>query len=82
MAEAAIAAVPAKESRGKKKDGMDTGKESGNRASSKYDAPVDDLPESSNSKMAKVTTPHVKKVPAGLVGVDGTFTISATLDDK
>ena len=45
-------------------------------------APVDDVPECSNSKRSKVAVPQVKKVPAGLAGDDGTFTISATLDDK
>ena len=44
--------------------------------------PVDDVPESSNNKKTKAAAPHVKKVPAGLDGADGTFTISATLDDK
>ena len=81
-AEAMIAAVPVKESRGKKKDSRDVGKESGKRTSSECAAHVDDLPESSNSKRTKVTASQVKKVPAGLAGVDGTFTISATLDDK
>ena len=76
------AAVPTKEDRGKKKDNKDTGKESGKRTSLEYAAPVDDLPESSNSKRSKVTAPQVKKVPAGLAGVGGTFTISSTLDDK
>ena len=33
-------------------------------------------------KISKLAAPQVKKVPAGLAGVDGTFTISATLDDK
>ena len=76
------ATVPAKEDRGKKKDSKDAGKESGKRTSSECVVHVDDLPESSNNKRSKVTTPHVKKVPAGLAGVDGTFTTSATLDDK
>ena len=44
--------------------------------------PVDDVPECSNSKRSKVVAPQVKKVPVGLAGVDGTFTISAALDDK
>lgn len=82
VAEAAAAAVPTKKSRGEKKDSKDTGKESGKRTSSECAAPVDDLLESCNSKRTKVTTPQVKKVPAGLAGFDGTFTISATLDDK
>ena len=82
VAEEAAAAVPAKENRGKKKDSKDAGKESGKRTSSECAAPIDDLPESSNSKRSKVTAPQVKKVPARLAGVDGTFTISATLDDK
>ena len=79
---AAEAAVPAKESKRKKKASRDASKESGKRTSSEYVAPVDDLPESSNSKRSKVTAPQVKKVLAGLAGVDGTFTTSATLDDK
>ena len=81
-AEATAAAVPAKENNGKKKDSRDTSKESGKHTSSEWDAPVDDLSESSNSKRSKVAAPQVKKVPVGLAGVDGTFTISATLDDK
>ena len=44
--------------------------------------PVDDVPECSNSKRSKVAAPQVKKVPVGLAGVDGTFIISTTLDDK
>ena len=75
-------AAPAKENRGKKKDCRDSGKESEKRAPTKCTAPVDDVPECSNNKRTKVAAPQVKKVPAGLAGVDGTFTISATLDDK
>ena len=81
-AEAAEATVPAKEIKGKKKDSSDTSKESGKCTSSEYATPVDDLPESSNSKRSKAAAPHVKKVPTGLASVDCTFTISATLDDK
>ena len=81
-AEAAEATVPAKESKGKKRDCRASGKESGKRAPSECTTPVDDVPEFSNSKRSKVATPQVKKVPAGLAGVDGTFTISAILDDK
>ena len=81
-AEAVIAAVPAKEDRGKKKGSKDADKESGKHTSSECPAPIDDLLESSNSERSKVAAPQVKKVPAGLSGVDGTFTISATLDDK
>nr|XP_020192919.1 uncharacterized protein LOC109778754 [Aegilops tauschii subsp. strangulata] len=80
--EAAAAAVPAKEDREKKKDSKDAGKESGKHTSSECAAPIDDLPKSSNSKKSKVTAPQVKKVPAGLAGVDCTFTTRATLDDK
>ena len=80
--EAAKAAVPAKEIKGKRKDSRDTSKESGKRTSSECAAPVDNLLESSNSKRSKVTAPQVKKVPARLAGVDGTFSINATLDDK
>ena len=82
VAEAAAAAAPAKESKGKKRDCRTSGKESRKRAPSECTAPVDDVPECSNSKRSKVAAPQVKKVPAGLAGVDGTFTISATLDDK
>ena len=81
-AEAAEAAVPAKENNGKKKASGDADEESGKRTSLECATPVDDLPESSNSKKPKAAAPHVKKVPAGLAGADGTFTISATLDDK
>ena len=80
--EAAEATVPTKENKKKKKDNKGSSEESGNRASSECAAPVDDLPESSNSKRSKVAAPQVKKVPVGLAGVDCTFTISATLDDK
>jgi hypothetical protein len=80
--EAAEAAVPAKEIKGKKKASRDTSKESRKHTSSGYAMPVDDVPESSNSKKSKAAPPHVKKVPTGLAGADGTFTISATLDDK
>ena len=81
-AEAAAATVPAKESKGKKRDCRTSGKESGKRAPSECMAPVDNVPECSNSKRSKVVAPQVKKVPARLAGIDGTFTISATLDDK
>ena len=81
-AEAAAAAAPAKESKGKKRDCRTPGKEFGKRASSECTTPVDDMPECSNSNGSKVVAPQVKKVPAGLAGVDGTFTISTTLDDK
>ena len=81
-AEVTEATVPAKEIKGEKKASRDTSKESGKRTSSECVAPVDDLLESSNSKRTKVTAPQVKKVLAGLVGVDGTFTVNATLDDK
>jgi hypothetical protein len=81
-AEAVEASVPAKENNKKKRDRKDGCKESGKCASSEYVAPVDDVPESSNSKRPKAAAPAVKKVLAGLAGADGTFTISATLDDK
>ena len=81
-AEATTAAVPAQENIGKKKHSRDTCKESGKRTSSEYVAPIDDLPECSNSKRSKAVAPHVKNVPARLDGTDGTFTISATLDEK
>ena len=81
-AKAAAAAVPAKESKGKKRDCRTSGKESGKRAPSECTTPVDDVPKCSNSKRSKVTAPQVKKILAGLAGVDGTFTIGATLDDK
>jgi hypothetical protein len=81
-AEATEATTPAKESKKKKKASKDASKESGKRTSSECAAPVDDFPESSNSKRSKATAPTMKKVPAGLAGTDGTFTISATLEDK
>ena len=81
-AEAAAAADPMKESKGKKRDCRTSGKESGKRAPSECTAPIDDVSECSNSKRSKVAAPQVKKVPAGLAGIDSTFTISATLDDK
>ena len=77
-----MAAIPAKENKEKKRDCRTSGKESGKRAPSECTTPVDDVPECSNSKRSMVAAPQVKKVPAGLDGVDGTFTISATLDDK
>ena len=49
-AEATEATIPAKEIKGKKKASRDTSKESGKHTSSKYVAPVDELPESSNNK--------------------------------
>ena len=81
-AKATKVVVLTKESKGKNKDCRDSGKESGKRAPTKCTTLVDDVPECSNSKRSKVAAPQVKKVPAGLAGVDGTFTISATLDDK
>mgnify|MGYP000223347324 CR=1 FL=1 len=81
-AEATEATVPAKESKKKKRDSKDAYKESGKRTSSEYVALVDDVPESSNSKRPKAAAPTAKKVLAGLAGADGTFTISATLNDK
>jgi hypothetical protein len=81
-AEAAEAAIAAKENKQGRKTSKNASKESGKRASPEYAAPVDDLPESSTSKKSKVAAPTVKKVPVGLVGADGTFTISSTLDDK
>ena len=79
---AEAAAAPAKESKGKKRDCRDSGKESGKRAPTGCTTPVDDVPECSNSKRSKVAAPQVKKVQAGLAVIDGTFTINATLDDK
>ena len=49
-AEAAAAAVPTKESKGKKRDCWTSGKESRKRAPTKCRAPVDNAPECSNSK--------------------------------
>ena len=81
-AEAAAAMVPAKESKGKKRDCRTSDKESRKRAPSECTTHIDDVPECSNSKRSKVTATQVKKVPAGLAGVDGTFSLSTTLDDK
>ena len=80
--QAAVTIVPAKESKERKKDCRTSSKESGKCAPTECTSPVDDMPECSNSKRSKVVVPQVKKVPAGLAGIDGTFTISATLDDK
>ena len=80
--ETVAAAAPAKESKGKKRDYRDPEKESGKCAPTECTTPVDEMPECSNNKRSKVAAPQVKKVPAGLAGVDGTFTISATLVDK
>ena len=82
LVEAAVAAVPTKENKGKKRDCRTSGKESGKRAPSECMAPVDDVPECSYNKRSKVVAPQVKKVPTGLAGIDSTFTSSATLDDK
>ena len=81
-AEAMATVVPTKEDRGKKKGSRDAGKVSGKRVSSECAVSVGDLSESSNSEKSKITSSQVKKVSTGLAGVDGTFTISATLDDK
>ena len=81
-AKTAAAAATAEESKGRKRDCRDSSKESGKCAPFECTAPIDDVPECSNSKKSKVAAPQVKKVPAGLAGIDGTFTISATLHDK
>ena len=76
-AEATAATAPSKESKGKKRDCRTSGKESRKHAPPpECTAPVDDVPECSNSKRSKVAAPQVKKVPARLAGVDSTFTIS------
>jgi hypothetical protein len=80
--EATEAAIPAKDSNGKKKANRDANQESGKRTSSGYATPVDDSPESSNSKRSKASASAVKQVPAGLAGAGGTFTITTTLNDK
>src|SRR6266511_2712089 len=69
-AEAVAATAPAKENKGKKKDCRTSGEESGKRAPSECMAPIDDVPECSNSKKSKVAAPQVKKVPTELAGVD------------
>ena len=81
-AAAAEAVVPAKENKQGRKTGKDTGNKSGKHASRECSAPTDDLLESSTSKRSKDVAPVVKKVPAGLVCANGTFTISSTLVDK
>ena len=81
-AEAAAAAVPTKENIGKKKDCMDISKESGKRVSSECDAPVDDLPESSNSKRSKVVAPVVRRSWQGWLALMVHSPISSTLDGK
>ncbi|XP_020179285.1 uncharacterized protein [Aegilops tauschii subsp. strangulata] len=60
-ADATEAKDPAKESK-KKRNSKDARKESGKRTSSEYVAPVEDLPESSNSKRSKAGAPAVKKM--------------------
>ena len=82
MTEDAELTTVTKESKKKKKGSKDACKESGKHTSPENVAPVDDLPESSNSKRSKAATPTMKKVPAGLAGTDSTFTISSTLNDK
>ena len=57
VAAEAAAVVPAKENKGKKRDCRDSGKESGKRAPIECTAPVDDVPECSNSKRSKVVAP-------------------------
>ena len=64
-AEAAAVAVPAKESRGKKRDCRTSSKESRKHAPTECTTPIDDVPEYSNSKRSKVAAPQVKKVPTG-----------------
>ena len=64
--EAAAAMVPAKDSKGKKRDCRTSRKESGKHAPSECTPPVDNVPECSNSKRSKAAAPQVKKVPAGL----------------
>ena len=80
VAEAVVA--PAKERNWKNRECRDFDKESRKRAPTECTTPVDDVSECCNSKKFKVTAPEVKEILAGLAGVDGTFTISATLDDK
>ena len=77
-AKASAAAPPTKESKGKKRDCRATGNESRKRTTTECTAPVDDVPECSNSKRSKVAAPQVKKVPAGLAGIDGESTIDAS----
>ena len=64
-AEAAAAVVPANESKGKKRDCRTSGKESGKRAPSEGTAPVDDVPECSNSKKSKLLHPKLKRSRQG-----------------
>ena len=80
--EAVVAVAPAKESKGKKRDCRDSGKEFGKRPPTECTTPVDDVPECSNSKRSMAVAPQVKKVLTGLASVDGTSTISTTLNDK
>src|SRR6266496_4225684 len=68
-AAAVEATAPAKENKGKKKDCRTSSKESGKRAPSECTAPVDDVPECSNSKKSKVAAPQLKKVPTWLAGI-------------
>ena len=81
-ADAAATTVPAKENKGRKRDCRTSGKESRKRSPTECTTHVDDLPECSNDKRSNVAAPQVKKVLVGLAGIDGTFTISAILDEK
>ena len=58
-AEATEATVPAKESKGKKKDWRTSGKESGNHAPSEGTTPIDDVSECSHNRRSKVAAPQV-----------------------
>ena len=60
-AEVAKAATPTKESKRKKKANKGSSEESGKRTSSECAAPIDDLPESSNSRRSKPAAPAVKR---------------------
>ena len=78
VAEAAATAVPTEERKGKKKDCRTSGKESKKRAPTECTTPVEVFQQQEVQGCFSTS----EKVPAGLAGVDGTFTISATLDDK
>ena len=80
--EAVVATAPGKDIKGKKRDCRTSSNECGKHVPSECTTPVDDVPECSNNKRSQVVASQVKKVPTEPGGINGTFTISATLDDK
>ena len=81
-AEAIKASAPAKEGKKGKKTSKDTDKDPGKRASSKCAVLGNDLPKGLASKKPKAAPSATNKVLARQDGTNGTFTKSATLDNK